>query len=159
MTPLQRLNEMERQAQLDKLGNDPYKIKIFGMLYDKHSDKTERGLIKAIEAWFKFHGGLCRRINTMGRYLPGKTISKGFYGNVNTKGKYIPTTSVLGAADLSIIKNKISWELEIKIGTDRQSQVQKEYQKKVEAEGSIYTIVHNFDEFIEQYNKIFPSND
>jgi hypothetical protein len=95
----------------------------------------------------------------MGRYLPGKTISKGFYGNVNTKGKYIPTTSVLGAADLSIIKNKISWELEIKIGTDRQSQVQKEYQKKVEAEGSIYTIVHNFDEFIEQYNKIFPSND
>lgn len=150
-----KLNEMERLEQLAKCGGDKRKEEMFGMMYTKHTDKTERGLIKAIEAWFKFKGGICRRIHTQGRFLQGKKVGTGMYGLKQLPGKFIPTTGTLGAADLSILKDKIAWELEIKIGTDRQSTKQKEYQKNVESQGAIYTICHNFDEFIEQYNEIF----
>lgn len=120
----------------------------------KFSDKTERGLIKCIEAFISIKGGIARRINTVGRYLPGKTVGVGMYGNKTLPGKYIPTTSVLGAADLSILINGIAWECEIKIGKDRQSQVQKEYEQKIVKSGGVYTIVRDFDEFVEQYKEI-----
>lgn len=120
----------------------------------KFTDKTERGLIKCIEAFISFKGGIARRINTVGRYLPGKTVGVGMYGNKTLPGKYIPTTSVLGAADLSILINGINWECEIKIGKDRQSLVQKEYEQKIKLAGGIYTICRSFEEFNIQYNEI-----
>jgi len=154
MTNLAKLTELERLERLAKCKSER-EVEVFGMLYTRHSDKTERGLIKAIEAWFKFHGGICRRIHTQGRFLQGKKVGTGMYGLKQLPGKFIPTTGTVGAADLSILKNGISWECEIKIGKDRQSTKQKEYQSNVESQGAIYTIVHNFNEFIEQYNKIF----
>ncbi len=44
--------------------------------------------------------------------------------------------------------------IEVKIGKDRQSDSQKEYQRKVEKAGGIYIIIGTFDEFIKHYAEI-----
>ena len=150
---LKELTDLDMARQRLKYPNHPETL----IIRTKFTDKTANGLAKCIEFFIQHKGGIARRINTMGRYLPGKSISKGFYGNVNTKGKYIPTTSVLGAADFSILINGINWECEIKIGKDRQSDNQKEYQKRIESSGGHYSIVRNFTDFIEQYNKLIST--
>lgn len=150
---LSELSDLELEQQKLKHPNFPVDY----LVRTKFTDKTANGLAKCIEFFINHKGGIARRINTMGRYLPGKSIGRGFYGNVNTKGKYIPTTSVLGAADISILINGIAWECEIKIGKDRQSMAQKEYQIRIESSGGHYSIVKNFADFIAQYNELIAT--
>jgi hypothetical protein len=123
----------------------------------KFSDKTANGLTKAVIAWINLNGGMAERIGSGGRYLPGKSISRGFYGNVNTKGKFIPSTTTNGTADISSIIKGVSWKIEIKIGADRQSPAQKEYQRLIESSGGKYSIVKNFNDFITQYNELISN--
>lgn len=60
-----------------------------------------------------------------------------------------------GTADIhAIIKGK-AVKIEVKIGKDRQSIFQKEYQKNVEKAGGIYYIAKDFDSFYEWYNLNF----
>lgn len=151
MTSLQKLTELERIIKEKELGNDPYRIKMFGMLYTKHSDKTANNLTKAVIRWIQIHGGQAERINTMGRFIQGATVSKGFYGSKQLKGKYIPTTSTKGSADISATIKGRSVKIEIKIGMDKQSDAQRKYQSDVETAGGTYWLVRSFDGFIEKW--------
>lgn len=117
----------------------------------KFEDKTANGLTKSVVTWINLHGGFAERINTMGRYLPGKSIGVGMYGVKQLKGKYIPTTSTRGSSDVSATINGRSVKIEIKIGKDKQSEAQKEYELNTIASGGLYWIVKTFDEFVEQW--------
>lgn len=150
MKATQRLTEMERLAQLEKLKGHP-RPELFSMLYTKHSDKTANGLTKAVIRWIEIHGGQAERINTMGRYIQGATVSKGFYGSQQLKGKYIPTTSTKGSADVSALVNGKTWKIEIKIGNDKQSEHQKKYQADIERAGGKYSIIRSLDEFVKEW--------
>lgn len=113
-----------------------------------HKENGANALTNAVVRWIQIHNGQAERINTMGRFLPGKTVSKGFYGATTTKGKYIPTTSTKGSADVSATIKGRSVKIEIKYGKDVQSDAQKKYQADIEAAGGLYWLVRSFDSFI-----------
>lgn len=146
---IKRLEEMQHVADCSKTSLPREYVP-----KTKFEDRTANGLTKSVIAWIKLHNGQAERINTMGRYLPGKTVSKGFYGTTTTKGKYIPTTSTPGSADISATIRGRSVKIEVKIGADRQSDAQRKYQQDVEAAGGIYWIVKTFDQFIELWQTL-----
>lgn len=142
MTPLQQLNALELKLVTDKYRSNPYPVATV------HKESSANDLTKAVIRWIQLHGGQAERINTMGRYLPGKTVSKGFYGSITTKGKYIPTTSTKGSADISSVIRGRSVKIEIKYGKDVQSDAQKKYQADIEAAGGLYWLVRDFSSFV-----------
>jgi hypothetical protein len=75
-------------------------------------------------------------------------------GKVRTigTGQWIPTSGMKGTADISATINGRSVKIEIKM-KDKQSEVQREYQRRIEAAGGIYLIVRSFAEFYDWYNE------
>lgn len=149
---LKLLTELDLADQRRRFPNLPETL----IIKTKFSDKTTNGLTRSVVRWLELHGHQAERINTSGRYLPGKTISKGFYGNVNMKGKYIPSTSTSGSSDISSIINGKSVKIEIKCKytKDRVRPKQLEYAESVRKAGGLYFVVTDFDNFVEQYNSI-----
>jgi hypothetical protein len=90
----------------------------------------------------------------MGRVIDNRTQFKDVLGRSRTIGstKYIPGTGTKGSADLSSTINGRSVKIEIKIGADRMSEAQKEYQRMTEMSGGVYIVAKDFDSFIEWYN-------
>lgn len=142
MNAIQLLNALELSIVKAKYPKNPYPVATI------HKENGANALTNAIVRWIQIHGGQAERINTMGRYLPGKQISKGFYGSTTTKGKYIPTTSTKGSADISATIKGRSVKIEVKYGKDVQSDAQRKYQADIEAAGGLYWIARNFDSFV-----------
>ena len=69
------------------------------------------------------------------------------------KGMYLPGQNN-GAADVHSIINGIFTAWEVKIGRDKQSPKQKQFQEEVERSGGKYFIVRSFDEFMNQYKQL-----
>jgi hypothetical protein len=46
----------------------------------------------------------------------------------------------------------VKWE--VKIGKDRQSDAQKEYERKIKESGGHYYIVKTFEDFLQKYNEL-----
>ncbi|HAH36811.1 MAG TPA: hypothetical protein DEQ87_13665 [Algoriphagus sp.] len=103
-------------------------------------DHTANDLTSSIIAFFNLQGGFAERINNMGQQLDRKGERIWVKGN----GKD-------GTADISATFNGISVKVEVKAGNDRQSDAQKEYQRRIEAAGGIYIIARNFDGFIYEF--------
>jgi hypothetical protein len=102
-------------------------------------------------------GGFARRINTMGRVIDKRKTVTDVVGRQKTIGSmtYIPTTGVRGSADISALFMGKSYEIEVKIGKDRQSTHQKIYQQQIERSGGVYIIVRSMDDFFNYWdNKI-----
>lgn len=152
MTNLQLLSDLDLAEQKRLNPNFPEKY----LVRTKFSDRTTNELTKAVIRWLELLGHQAERINTTGRYLPGKTVSKGFYGNVNMKGKYIPSTSTSGSADVSatIQGRSVKIEIKCKYTKDRIRPKQLEYAESIRKAGGIYIIVPDFDTFIQQYNEL-----
>jgi len=110
----------------------------------KYTDKTANQLTQAVIAYIRLSGGYAERINTMGRIIKTKA----------NKQVYIPTTGTRGSADISAVVNGRAIRIEVKIGADRQSDKQKQYQMKVEQSGGIYMIVKTYEDFLIQWNNI-----
>ena len=124
------LEDLENKNMRSKAQNFPYPVKAH------YEDKTANGLTKCVIAWIRLHGGQAERINTMGR--PVET-SDGV--------RWLRSTSTIGSADISATISGRSVKIEIKIGTDRQSEAQKKYQQDIENAGGIYLIIKCFDDF------------
>lgn len=101
-----------------------------------YEDRTANGLTKCVVDWIKLHDGQAERINTTGRPI---TTPNGI--------RWLRSTSTAGSADISATIKGRSVKIEIKIGTDRQSAEQKQYQRDIENAGGIYLIIRHFDEF------------
>ncbi len=117
------------------------------------SDKTANGLTKMIVSFIQMSGYQAERINTMGTYRAGKkyTNMDGVTRTVG-KGSWTRSGSTPGSADISATIKGRSVKIEVKIGRDSQSQLQKAYQETVENAGGTYIIAKDFDQFIEWYD-------
>ena len=125
----------------------------------KYTDKTANGLTKCIIDFITFSGGQAERINTMGRMLDNTKVVTDVLGNKKMIGskKYIPTTGTKGSADISATIRGRSVKIEVKIGADRQSEHQKQYEQAITSAGGVYVIAKDFDGFIEWFNEFIKS--
>ena len=152
MTPLQTLKQLKQEEQRKLYPNVPE----HGMKPVKYEDKTANGLTKCILDFLNLSGHFAERINTMGRIIDGRKQVTDIIGRTKTIGtaKYIPTTGTKGSSDISATINGKSVKIEVKIGSDRQSKYQIEYQERTERSGGIYLIAKDFESFYNDYKKI-----
>ena len=122
-----------------------------------YTDKTANGLTRCVIDYIRMEGGQAERVSVTGRYIDQSRIVTDVIGRVRKigTGKWIPPSMQKGSADVSsIIKGGKTVKWEIKIGADRQSEAQKNYQKQVESAGGHYFIVRSWEDFLEKYNSL-----
>jgi len=147
---LKQLKQAEQRAQFPNVPEH-------GLKPVKYEDKTANGLTKCILDFLNLSGHFAERINTMGRMVDSRKQVTDVIGRTKTIGtaKYIPTTGTKGSADISATINGKSVKIEVKIGKDRQSQDQIQYQQRTEQAGGIYLIAKDFQGFYEWYVEYF----
>lgn len=126
----------------------------------KYSDTTANGLTKCIKEFLNFTGHQAERIASGGRVIDNRKTTVDVIGRSVTVGstKYITGTSTNGTADISSVIYGASVKIEVKIGTDKQSDAQRIYQQNVEQAGGIYIIAKTFDGFIDDYRRIISQD-
>ena len=151
MTPLQQLTELDWQIRCSESRMPPEYI-----VRTKYTDKTANGLTKAIVKWINLNGYQAERISTSGRWVDNSKVVTDVLGNRKKigSGKYIKGSGTKGSADISATIKGKSIKIEVKIGKDKQSEAQIEYQKAIERAGGIYFIAKNFDSFYEFYTTL-----
>ena len=121
------------------------------------TDNSANSLTKSIIFYINATGNQAERIGNQGQYREGAKIQVGT-GEIEyikqLPGKWTKGQGTKGTADISSIINGKSVKIEVKYGRDIQSQVQKDYQNKIETAGGIYYIARDFDTFIEWYNTL-----
>lgn len=125
-----------------------------------YSDTTANGLTRCIIAFIELNGGQAERINNTGRQLDERKTYTDVLGSSRTIGsvKWIKGSGKNGTADISATIHGKSVKVEVKIGKDKQSHEQKEYQREVERAGGIYFIAKDFQSFHNWYNLKFNSD-
>ena len=98
-------------------------------------DDTANGLAGCIEAWAKIHGAFCCRINSEGQYDSSLKMWR-------------KSGTTRGIADVQVTFKGKTYNLEIKIGKDRQSEVQREVEQRIKAAGGHYAIIRCYDDFL-----------
>ena len=123
---------------------------------DKFTDKTANSLTKAIVTYINLIGGQAERISSMGRVIDGRKVVTNTLGQTGIIGSqtYIRGTSTNGTADISAIYKGKSLKIEVKIGKDKQSEVQKIYEANVNRAGGFYILAKDWNGFIESFNTI-----
>jgi len=122
-----------------------------------YTDKTSNGLTKCIKDFLNFSGWQAERISNMGRVIDKRETYTDIIGRTRQIGsiQYIPGTGTNGTADISATIKGLSVKIEVKIGKDRQSEAQRNYQQSVERSGGLYFIAKDFDSFITWYDENF----
>lgn len=123
----------------------------------EYTDKTANGLTRAICDFIRLNKGQAERINSMGRPVDRRQTFIDVVGIKRTIGniEWMPGTTTAGTADISATIAGRSVKIEVKIGTDRQSEAQRKYQKNIETAGGIYYIAKDFTSFVEWYKNTF----
>lgn len=132
------------------------KIPSYGRPEKQFKDNSANELTKSMLAWFEFNGIYAYRQSSEGRFIQPKKV-KNVLGREITlgKGTWIPRSKGgKGLGDVSAIINGLFTSWEVKHGKDKQSDVQKETQAKIEASGGRYFIVKNWDDFMFQVEKV-----
>jgi len=126
----------------------------------RYNDKTANDLTRCVIDWIELQGYQAERIANMGRPIDQSKVVTDVLGNQRRIGnvKWIPGQGTNGTSDISAIIAGRSVKIEVKIGRDRQSEVQKKYQEAIEKAGGIYIIVRSFKEFLQWYNKFINEN-
>ena len=117
-------------------------------------DNSANNLTKCIIFWIKAMGGQAERISNQGQYRAGNKIQVGDTFK-QLPGKWTPGTGTKGTADISATIRGRSVKIEVKYGSDRQSDAQKAYQQDVERAGGTYYIAKDFDSFVLWYEKFY----
>lgn len=100
-------------------------------------DDTANGLAGCIEAWTKINGAFYQRQNSQGQYDSRLKMWR-------------KSGTTRGIADVQVTFRGKTYNLEIKIGKDRQSEVQKDVERKIKVAGGHYAIIRCFDDFLEE---------
>lgn len=151
MTPLQQLTELDWQIRCLESRMPPEYI-----VRTKFTDKTANSLTKAIVKWINLNGYQAERISTSGRWVDNSKVVTDVLGNQKKigSGKYIKGSGTKGSADISATIKGKSIKIEVKIGKDKQSEAQIEYQKAIERAGGIYFIAKDFTSFYHFYTTL-----
>jgi len=125
----------------------------------KYSDRTSNGLTKCIIDYLRLCGCQAERISTTGRYIDKSKVVVDVLGHARRigTGKWIPTSGQKGSADISATIAGRSIKIEVKVGKDKQSKNQVEYQKQIEQAGGVYIIVGSWKRFIEWYEQLMAN--
>lgn len=123
----------------------------------KYSDKKANALTKCIVDFVNFNGGMAERVSNTGRWLKGETVQDVIGIVRHLPGQYIPGAGLNGTADISATIRCRSVAIEVKIGSDKQSEAQQKYQIRIEHAGGLYFIARNFEEFYQWYCETFPT--
>ncbi len=103
-------------------------------------------LTRQIIRFIQRHGGQAERIAIMGK--PQRVA-----GRI----QWVRSAMTVGTADISATIQGRSVKIEVKIGSDRQSEAQRNYQRQIEAAGGIYYIAKDYESFIEWYKERFEN--
>lgn len=111
-----------------------------------YSDTTANGLTRCVEDFINNYPGEvgeASRINSTGtpRKMHDGSIK---WSNSNTKK---------GIADIKGTFRGKALNIEVKIGRDRQSEVQRKEQERIIKAGGIYWLVNNFPQFLELWQR------
>jgi hypothetical protein len=152
---VKQLESMVLNEKAKKFRHTPIEM----LLKPEFTDKTSNGLTKCIITYIQLKGGQAERINTTGRPIDRTQTYMDVVGITRTIGRieWIKGTATNGSADISATIKGRSVKIEVKIGNDRQSQAQKDYQLDVERAGGIYVIAKDFTSFVEWYKKSFET--
>lgn len=143
MSALKKLNAQEFERLKVVHPNFP----IHAIPVPKFKDKTANELTKSIVHFININGGIAERRSNTGRYIKGESVTDVIGIQRTFNGKYIPGTGTNGTADISATIKGRSCAIEVKIGRDRQSQNQIEYQRRIESAGGLYFIAKDFEGF------------
>jgi|GEM_PF-2009530 len=113
------------------------------MIVKGYSDETANGLTKCICDWITYSGGYSNRISTTGMLR-----------KINGEMKWTKGNSNKGAADIRILINGISADVEVKVGRDVASDKQKREQQSIEMAGGHYFIARDMPSFIEWFCRV-----
>ena len=123
----------------------------------KYRDDTANGLTKCGIDFLKVKGHQAERISTTGRPIDRTKTFTDVLGHQRTIGRieWIPGTSTKGSADISATIDGRSVKIEVKIGPDRMSQAQRDYERSIVTSGGIYYIAKDFATFLTWFNLNF----
>ena len=150
---VKQLESMADAEQQRKHPNTPSKY----LAPCKYRDDTANGLTKCIVDYIRLNGGQAERINTTGIPQDTRQQVTDILGRTRTIGSVTWRTGggTRGSADISATIQGRSVKIEVKIGKDRQSDAQRQYQAAIEAAGGLYYIAKNFTEFVNWYAQQF----
>lgn len=123
----------------------------------KYRDDTANGLTRCIIDWIRLHGGQAERINTTGVPVDRRRLVTDVLGNTRNIGsiEWRRSGGTAGSADISATIHSKAVKIEVKIGRDRQSPAQRQYQAAIEAAGGLYYVAKDFTSFVEWYHQTF----
>lgn len=156
MKPLEILKQLKQKSLKDQYPSVPD----HALPRPKYSDNSANALTKCIIDFLNLSGHLAERHSNEGRVIDNRKTYTDVVGRTKTIGsiKRIYSSNLNGTSDIkATIKGKMI-AIEIKFGKDRQSEAQKEYQKRVESAGGEYWIAKTFDQFYEMYLEYLNSN-
>lgn len=107
------------------------------------SDKTANGLTALIVAFVTHLGGYANRISSTGTMRKIGGTMKWTKGNSNK-----------GAADIRILFNGKSIDVEVKIGADKLSPAQYKERARVESAGGLYFVARDFHSFLQWWQSL-----
>lgn len=139
--------ELQRIAKHRRYPDNPYPC------LDSWKDTKANDLTKSIIGFIKLLGYQAERISSTGRVVNTQrevVTSSGFKHRIGSV-QYIKSTSTNGTADISATVKGRSVKIEVKIGRDKQSSDQSDYQRDVESAGGIYYIAKDFQSFYDWF--------
>lgn len=142
------VKELERLANIKARQDHPHVDPRY-LCPRTYKDHNANSLTACIIAYVYLMGGMAERINTTGRYVDNSKTFTDVTGRIRTigTGQWLPTSGVKGSADISATYHGMSLKIEVKHGSDRQSEAQKTYQQAVERAGAYYFIAKDFASF------------
>lgn len=151
----QTVKELEEMADIENARRHPQFAKFAPKA--KYRDDTANGLTRCILDYIKLHGGQAERVNTMGIPIDRRRQVTDVLGHHRTIGsiEWRKSGGTVGSADISATIRGRSVKIEVKIGKDRQSAAQQQYQQAVEQAGGLYFIARDFTSFGEWYRQTF----
>jgi hypothetical protein len=152
---VQALIELKKSKWRKEHPNDPDYL----MPSYKYDDSTANGLTSCLIDYLNLLDGChAERVSIEGRVIDTRKTVTNVVGQVRQIGsiKRIKSSMQLGTADISATILGRSVKIEVKIGNDRQSQDQKEYQRQIENAKGYYLIAKNFEDFYYWFTAKFP---
>ena len=151
----QAVRELEELADIENVKKHPQFAKYAPKA--KYRDDTSNGLTRCIIDFIRLNGGQAERINTTGVPIDRRRQVTDVLGHSRTIGNIEWRTGggTVGSADISATIRGRSVKIEVKIGKDKQSEAQRQYQQQVEQAGGIYYIARNFTDFHSWYQRTF----
>ncbi|HAQ17768.1 MAG TPA: hypothetical protein DCR40_00880 [Prolixibacteraceae bacterium] len=123
----------------------------------KFRDDTANALTQCIIQFIRLKGGQSEIINSTGRRIDTQITFCDVIGCQRTicGTHWINNSGTNGTSDVSATIAGRSVKVEVKIGADRQSEAQKQYQQSIEQAGGIYIVASSFEKFLTWYNLTF----